>query len=175
MPLCAESGIGFKLAFGDYMEGKALSTQAYYWAKSVSENKPRSREERDQAHETLSKVSELYSQAADKFPKDDEWYCSYKKYSLIQLFLNGDPLSLTLPLTDSILHDLPLGQTIWRWSSNNVEGELDGYAQLEDFQDAVREATEAGQIPPGSDIGVSPPWADPSIIFGKEATIQSHF
>lgn len=157
------------------------------------ENKPKNSEERGQALGNLYKAAKLYSQAAgtfclpkfylcvhshitaDEFPEDDEEYCIHKKYALDRLFTAGAPLSVTLPLVKSILHELPLGQAIWRWSVSNAQGVYDQYRQLEEFHDAVQEAMKAGQIPPGGDGGVSPPWADPVSVFGSEAVVQSHY
>ena len=112
---------------------------------------------------------------ADKFPKDDEDHCILKKYALDKLFFAGAPLSITMPKLKDILRDLPLGQAIWRWSANNAQGMYAQFKQLEDFRDAVQEAIEAGQIPPNADVGVSPPWADPVTVFGKEAMTQSYY
>ncbi|VDB94316.1 unnamed protein product [Peniophora sp. CBMAI 1063] len=174
-PVAEGATPGFRLAFGDYIEGNALSAQAFYWTKVVTENKPKTSEERAKAHANLIKASKLYSQAADKYPKDDEDHCIHKKYALDRLFLAGAPLSITMPLLKSILRDLPLCQAIWRWSANNAQGMYDQFKQLEEFRDAVQEAMDAGHIPPNSEGGVSPPWADPVTVFGKEAMVQSHF
>ncbi|KAI0316405.1 hypothetical protein OF83DRAFT_1195236 [Amylostereum chailletii] len=145
---------GFNYAFGSYVEGHALSMQALYWNKKAREGKL----EPLAGQAQFRKAAELYLEAANCYPEDDEQHLWFTKMGLDILFGAAAPLKETMPIMARIRRLVPAAKEIWELSQLSLMGMWQQFDDVTWFEKTMQGMLDSGRCT--LEDMFQPNWAD---------------